>query len=82
MIFYGEPNMLVRISKQSPRNLRHFRFDNEGKYETDNPRLIRLLKRRFEYDEEKPLKQCKKCDFTCDNQGELLQHYKNVHPKK
>ncbi len=28
------------------------------------------------------LRHCKKCDFTAENQGELLAHYKQVHPKK
>lgn len=32
-------------------------------------------------DLEKHMKQCKKCDFTCENQGELLFHYKESHPK-
>lgn len=27
------------------------------------------------------LKHCKKCDFECENQGELLAHYKSEHPK-
>jgi hypothetical protein len=30
----------------------------------------------------KPKRHCKKCDFACDTQGELLQHYKTAHPKK
>lgn len=30
---------------------------------------------------EKTLRHCKKCDFTCDNQGELLAHYREKHPK-
>ena len=25
---------------------------------------------------------CKQCDFTCDNQGDLMRHYREVHPKK
>ena len=30
---------------------------------------------------ENSLRHCKKCDFTCDNQGELLAHYREKHPK-
>jgi DNA-binding cell septation regulator SpoVG len=28
------------------------------------------------------LKHCSKCDFTCENQGELLKHHKENHPKE
>jgi hypothetical protein len=31
---------------------------------------------------EEPKKQCKKCNFTCDNQRELLAHYREKHPKE
>lgn len=31
--------------------------------------------------EEKPLRHCKKCDFACETQGELLKHYREKHPK-
>ena len=33
--------------------------------------------------QEKPvsLRQCKKCDFACESQGELLKHYREEHPK-
>jgi len=31
---------------------------------------------------ETSLKHCKKCDFTCDNQGEFLAHYREKHPKE
>ena len=30
---------------------------------------------------ETTLRHCKKCDFTCENQGELLAHYREKHPK-
>jgi hypothetical protein len=40
------------------------------------------MRGRFEeIKEEIKLKRCKKCDFTCDNQGELLAHYRESHPK-
>lgn len=34
-------------------------------------------------EEEKPitLRQCKKCDFACESQGDLLRHYREQHPK-
>lgn len=28
------------------------------------------------------LRHCKKCDFTCESQGELLKHYREAHPKE
>lgn len=27
------------------------------------------------------LRHCKKCDFTCETQGQLLAHYRQFHPK-
>lgn len=32
--------------------------------------------------EETALRHCKKCDFTCETQGELLKHYRECHPKE
>lgn len=32
--------------------------------------------------EETTLRHCKKCDFTCETQGELLKHYRECHPKE
>lgn len=84
MKFKGEPNLTVRISKPKKGEVKSFQFDKNGHYETNNPYTIKRLQSNYEevQPEEKTLKQCKKCDFTCENQGELLQHYKNVHPKK
>ena len=31
---------------------------------------------------ESEVRSCKKCDFTCTSQGELLKHYRENHPKK
>lgn len=34
-----------------------------------------------EISEETTLRHCKKCDFTCETQGQLLAHYRENHPK-
>ena len=31
--------------------------------------------------DEATVRHCKKCDFTCETQGELLRHYREFHPK-
>lgn len=98
MKFKGTPNILVRQRKVGPlRKVKNFRFDKNGFYETDNPKLCKFLMRHFEVIEDKEiqgepvrvevtepqieLKHCKKCDFTTTNQGDLLAHYRNAHPK-
>lgn len=79
MKFYGEPNQLVKERKRKQFtmgiiNKPLFRFDENGEYETNDPILIEKLKRKFKYDEKSY--SCKKCDFTTNNKGELLAHYK------
>lgn len=32
--------------------------------------------------EETKTRHCKKCDFTCDTQGQLLKHYREEHAKE
>ena len=32
-------------------------------------------------DQSVTIRHCKKCDFTCESQGELMRHYREVHPK-
>ena len=53
--------MLVRINKNLPinRRLKDFRFDNDGKFVTDNKRMILLLKKRFKYEEDTVLEETK-----------------------
>ena len=73
-----------------------FRFDSNGEFVTDDEKLIARLLPRFEHDgtittvEEKSveadkveinLRHCKKCDFTCETQGQLLKHYREEHAK-
>lgn len=70
-------------------------FDENGFFETDNPKLIKRLQKSRkikQVTEEKPktkpeevkekVYKCKKCKFTTTNMGELLAHYRNEHPKK
>jgi hypothetical protein len=96
MVFIGQPNLYVRISNkyvQRATGKKGFTFDGNGEYETDNELISKLLKQHFEVkeensvtddkpEEEKATKHCKKCDFTCDNQGQLLAHYREAHPKE
>jgi hypothetical protein len=53
MKFYAEPNLLVRVNKNIPSNrrMKAFRFDENGIFETENIRLIALLKKRFKFEE-------------------------------
>lgn len=96
MTFRGAPNLYIRISDRHKRlfPFKGFTFNADGEFTTDNELLIRLLKQQFEYDgeieiennadtsEKIKVKHCKKCDFTCTNQGELLAHYRSCHPKE
>lgn len=95
MIFKGEPNLFVRFSNKTVIRVtgkKGFYFNDKGEYETNNDLLCRVLKQHFEQTEnsvtdDKPpeelnVKHCKKCEFTCENQGQLLAHYREVHPKE
>lgn len=96
MVFIGQPNLYVHISNKYVQRLtgkRGFSFDENGEYKTESGIVIKLLKQHFEAKkennvtddkpaEEKTSKHCKKCDFTCDNQGQLLAHYREAHPKE
>jgi hypothetical protein len=51
MKFFSTPNMTVYDRDKK----RHFRFDENGEYETDDERLIKKMKKRFAFEEVKPL---------------------------
>lgn len=85
MIFLGTPNKAVigvtmngfdRVIKPL------FRFDKNGEYETNDPKMIKRCQKQFEVKEETKPRKCKKCNFTCETQGELLRHYRENHPKE
>ena len=46
MIFYREPNQLVRDKKHKSTL---FRFNEKGEFETDNPYIIEKAKGKFDY---------------------------------
>jgi hypothetical protein len=84
MKFYGNVNETVsrQIKLNGIRKLKYlFKFDDKGEYETEDIKLIEKLKLHFKYEIEN-MKHCKKCDFKCTNQGELLSHYRKEHPKE
>jgi hypothetical protein len=91
MRFKAEPNLYVRFSLplQRATGRKGLYFKEDGTYETESPILIKALSRQFDIDESEnkvtsteATRRCKKCDFTCTNQGELLKHYRENHPKK
>ena len=94
MIFLAEPKLYIRIANkyiQRATGMKGFYFDENGEFETDNPVLIKVLSQRLKVKEEvneankndnPAVRHCKKCDFTCSNQGELLKHYREKHPKE
>lgn len=66
-------------------------FDENGFYETDNPKTIKYLTKKatavkvvepVKKPTEEKVYKCKKCKFTTPNMGELLAHYRTEHPKK
>lgn len=85
MKFYADtPNLHIIRQRLVGNRTEHFElcvFDEKGELETEDKEVIRQLKNIYRHDEETPKKHCKKCDFACDTQGELLAHYKAVHPK-
>jgi hypothetical protein len=82
MKFYGKSNMLVTDSRKDNKPL--FRFDKNGEFVTEDERLIKRLKQHFKYEDNAKSDSinCKKCDFSCSNRGELMAHYKKEHPKE
>jgi hypothetical protein len=73
-----------------------FCFDENGEYSTENEVECKALSQVFEVvPEEMPdgmpteepiseskLRHCKKCEFSCKNQGEMLMHYRIEHKEE
>ena len=51
----------------------------DGDVETEAP--VSETPQETETIDEATVRHCKKCDFTCETQGELLRHYREFHPK-
>ena len=70
-----------------------FRFDERGEYVTEDVTLIARLKHKFRYEESKiendeieikseiKLRYCKTCGEAFENQGDLMRHCREEHPK-
>ena len=94
MVFLGEPLKKYNIKIPSTGQIKSFTFDENGRFETHNRFVAyRLKSRGFKKAEDTPpspqpqepqaeLRHCKKCDFACASQGELLVHYRKQHPKE
>ncbi len=78
--FIGTPDMLVRL-RQPIGTLKHFRFNENGHFSTDNPKLITRIGQKFEELVTVESFVCNKCEFTTDNKGLLMSHYRKDHPK-
>lgn len=81
MEYFGTPGMAVIDYEQLKTK---FIFDENGKYETQDEKLIAWMKKNknFIRCEESEVLKCKKCEFTCSNRGELMAHYRKDHPKE
>lgn len=87
MKYKYEPNCHI-VDYEAGRT--KFIFDANGNFETEDPKLIDWIKKNKNFlkpipEEEKEsikLMHCKKCDFTTDNNGALMAHYRKEHPKK
>jgi len=82
----SKPNLTVtKITKKQGRKkvVSWFKFDDKGFATVDESKLsnadINKLKKKFTVVEDEY--KCKKCDFTTDNKGALMAHYK-MHKKE
>lgn len=88
MKFYAEPNLHIIRSRMVGNREEHYElclFDENGELESEEKEVIRQLINIYRHEETiiaKPMKNCKKCKFECETQGDLLAHYKLAHPKK
>lgn len=86
MKFKGQANLYVKINNKYVQRVtgkKGFYFDDKGEFETDNEVLIKVIGQNFETIEETEKEEyhCKKCNFTTDNKGKLMAHYREYHPK-
>ena len=88
MKYYSEPNTHI-IDYEKQKEV--FCFNEKGEFETTDEKIILFMKKKKNFircEESQKIKieikilKCKKCEFTCENQGDLMQHYKKIHPKK
>lgn len=73
-----DPNTAL-IDRKTHRLIGRFA---DGELSTENPKLISKMIGKYPVKEEEIATfQCKKCEFKTFNQGLLMRHYKDSHPK-
>jgi hypothetical protein len=86
--FFSGPGNIVNDGETGKPLLK---FDEKGEYITLDPTLAKRMSIHFsckeielieKVEEKVELLHCKKCDFTCENKGLLMAHYRENHPKE
>jgi hypothetical protein len=90
MKFNGTPNQLIKMVYRigiARKTKSIGRFDKDGIFETEDANIIKRMTKHFTeqvfhiIEDKEIIRHCKKCSFTCTNQGELMKHYREEHPK-
>ena len=56
-----------------------FRYDQIDSTKTETPVIAEVAETAEPAAESTPMRHCKKCDFVCETQGQLLKHYREKH---
>lgn len=88
MKFYSDvPNLHIVRQRTRGNGTESYllcKFDENGEFETDNSEVIKQLQNIYRHEENnvtddnpsEKIYQCKKCEFTTNNMGLLMAHYR------
>jgi hypothetical protein len=90
MKYKYEPNVYI-VDYEKLKNM--FAFDNNGEFETDDPKLIEWIRKNKPFlkpidepvepqETEQKKYKCKYCNYETENKGELLAHYREHKAQK